>query len=441
MTPHTYDAIIIGFGKGGKTLAVALAAAGWRVAMIERSKKMYGGTCINIACIPTKTLASAAEHGLSFDDAMARKETVVTTLNHKNFHMLADRETVTVLDGVGSFVDSATVRVTAGSDQSDLTAGAIFIDTGAAPNIPAIDGVRESSRVYTSTGMLELASQPARLAVVGGGYVGLEFASTCARFGSAVTVFNRGEAILRDEDPPVARAVTESLEEQGIRLVHNARVERVRDTATGVEVVNCGTATEFDAVLLATGRRPVTDDLNLAAARVETTDRGAIAVNERLQTTQPHIWAMGDVIGGPQFTYTSLDDFRIVRSQVLGDGSYTLDKRKPIAFSVFLQTPLARVGMTEGQAIDAGRRVAVNELPVASIPRALLDDRTEGLLRAVVDRDTNLILGATLFCQQAHEIVNIIKTAIDNDLPYTVLRDQVFTHPTMAEALNDLFAM
>jgi probable pyridine nucleotide-disulfide oxidoreductase len=441
MTAHALDAIVIGFGKGGKTLAVALSSAGWRVAMIERSKRMYGGTCINIACIPTKTLASAAARGLSFDDAMAYMDAVVTRLNDSNYHMLADRETVTVFDGVGSFVDAATVRVSAGPEQVDLTAGAIFINTGAAPIIPDIDGVHESSRIYTSTGMLDLAAQPRRLAVVGAGPVGLEFASTAARLGSAVTIFNRGETLLREEDPPIVRAVTGLLEAQGVRIVHNAAVERVRDTATGISLVDRGESDEFDAVLVATGRRPVTGDLDLDAAGVATTDRGAIVVDECLRTSQPHIWAMGDVIGGPQFTYTSLDDFRVVRSQVLGDGSYTLDQRKPIAFTVFMQTPLARVGMTEREAVAAGHRVAVSELPAASIPRALVDDRTEGLLRAVVDRDTGRILGATLFCQNAHEVINIVKTAIDNDLPYTVPRDQVFTHPTMAEALNDLFAI
>lgn len=255
MTAHDFDAIVIGFGKGGKTLAGALASAGWRVAMIERSKKMYGGTCINIACIPTKVLVNAAGHGMSFDDAMARKEAVVTTLNARNYHMLADRETVVVIDGVASFVDPTTVRVRAGSEQADLTAPSIFINTGAEPVIPDIDGVRESSRVYTSTEMLDLVDQPARLAVVGGGPIGLEFASTCARFGTAVTLYDRGEALFRREDPAIARAATGLLEAQGIRIVHNAGVERVRDTAGGVSLTNHGETEEFDAVLRAAPRR------------------------------------------------------------------------------------------------------------------------------------------------------------------------------------------
>ena len=217
----------------------------------------------------------------------------------------------------------------------------------------------------------------------------------------------------------------------------NANITHIEDTDSGV-LVN---GDEFDAVLLATGRRPVTAGLNLEAAGVELTERGAIAVNDLLQTSVPHIWALGDVNGGPQFTYASLDDYRIVKSQLLGDGSYTRAQRKTMAYSVFMQTPLARIGMNEAEARDTGQPVAVKELPASAVPRLHVDGNTTGLLRAIVNPDTKEILGTTLLCEGAPEVINLVKTAMDAGLPYTTLRDQVFTHPSVSEALNDLFNM
>lgn len=437
MNTEFYDAIIIGFGKAGKTLAVALANAGQQVAMVERSPKMYGGTCINIACIPTKALVSAAAHNESFDQAMAHKQAVVSLLHDRNYHMLADNPHVTVIDGEGSFVDSHTVSVRAGDEHILIKAPQIFINTGAEPIIPPITGIEDSRHVYTSTELLDHTHQPQRLAVIGGGYVGLEFASTYAKLGSKVTVFQRSDALFTSEDPQVAAVATQALIDQGIQIVLNANVTHIEDTDSGV-LVN---GDEFDAVLLATGRRPVTAGLNLEAAGVELTERGAIAVNDLLQTSVPHIWALGDVNGGPQFTYASLDDYRIVKSQLLGDGSYTRAQRKPMAYSVFMQTPLARIGMNEAEARDTGQPVAVKELPASAVPRLHVDGNTTGLLRAIVNPDTKEILGATLLCEGAPEVINLIKTAMDAGLPYTTLRDQVFTHPSVSEALNDLFNM
>ena len=219
-------------------------------------------------------------------------------------------------------------------------------------------------------------------------------------------------------------------------------IQQVRDTDRGVAVMNGTDEQVYDAVLVAAGRQPNTSQLGLAAAGVETDERGAIIVNDKLQTTQPHIWALGDVNGGPQYTYVSLDDFRIVKSQLLGDGSYTRAQRAVLPHVIFMQTPLARVGLTEAAArARYGDDVKVKELPAMAVPRMHVDNKTTGLLKAVVQPSTGHILGATLFCQQAPEVINTIKTAMDAGLPYTTLRDQIFTHPTVSEALNDLFAL
>lgn len=441
MNTQQFDALIIGFGKAGKTLAVALANAGKKVALVERSPKMYGGTCINIACIPTKVLVHAAEHHQSFDEAMAHKATVVARLNDKNYHMLADRETVSVIKGEASFVDAHTVKVAAGDDELLLTAPRLFINTGAESIILDIPGV-DHPLVYTSTELLERREQPQRLVIIGGGYIGLEFASTYAKLGTEVVILEKGDALLAREDPAIAAAATEALQAQGIKIVFGADVAAIEGDETLARVIERNREMFYgcDAVLLATGRRPATASLNLPAAGVATDERGAIVVDETLRTSQPHIWAMGDVTGGPQFTYASLDDFRIVKSQLLGDGSYTRAKQKTLPYAVFMQTPLARVGMTEAEARAAGRDIIVKELPAMAIPRLHVDNATTGLLRAVIDANTERILGASLLCRNSPEVINIIKTVMDNDLPYTVLRDQIFTHPTVSEALNDLFA-
>ena len=440
MDTQQFDALIIGFGKAGKTLAVALANAEKKVALVERSPKMYGGTCINIACIPTKVLVNAAEHHQSFDEAMAHKTTVVARLNEKNYHMLADRETVSVIEGEASFVDDRTVKVVAGSDELVVSAPQIFINTGAESIIPDIPGV-DKPFVYTSTELLDRMTQPKQLAIIGGGYIGLEFASTYAKLGTKVTVFERGDTLLVREDPAISRAATEALQAQGIEIVFSVDVTAIEGESTAtIRTVNHDDYAGYDAVLMATGRRPATMSLNLPAAGVATDERGAIVVDETLRTSRSHIWAMGDVTGGPQFTYASLDDFRIVRSQLLGDGLYTRAKQKTLPYAVFMQTPLGRVGMTEAEARATGCEIIVKELPAMAIPRLHVDNATTGLLRAVIDANTEQILGASLLCRNSPEVINIIKTVMDNGLPYTVLRDQIFTHPTVSEALNDLFA-
>lgn len=451
------DAIIIGFGKGGKTLAADLAKRNWKVAMIERSDKMYGGTCINIGCIPTKTLVHQANetrcltHGdqeaerQHYARAIDKKNVLTGMLRKKNYHNLADNPAITVYNGEASFISGNAVTVKlADNDSLELTSDHIFINTGARSIIPAIDGVRNSKRVYTSTTIMQLEELPKRLAVIGGGYIGLEFASMYAGFGSEVTMLDNHADFIPKEDRDVAAAVKAVLEKKGVEFRMNAKTESIRDVDGAVKLSCHDTEggysyeIEADAVLLATGRRPETAALNLGAAGIETDSRGAIVVDSHLKTTNPHVWAVGDVKGGPQFTYISLDDYRIIRDDLFGNHHRNTEDRSTFAYSVFIDPPLSRIGLGEDDAKKQGIDVGIVRLPAASVPRAHTLEQTDGMLKAVIDKKTGQILGATLFCVDSSEVINLVALAMKTGQPYTFLRDFIFTHPSMSEALNDL---
>lgn len=449
------DAAVIGFGKGGKTLAGALAAAGKTVALVEKSPKMYGGTCINVACIPTKSLvhsaALSAAQGGTFSERAARyatavdeKDRVTGLLRGKNYRKLADLPNVEVVDGTVSFADATHLTVAKpDGTRETIEAAQAFINTGARPFVPPIPGV-DGPRVHVSETLLDVRTLPERLVIIGGGYIGMEFASMYANFGSQVTVVQNEDAFLPREDAEIAAAVLDSVEGRGIRVIRGAGVRRIDDEAdqavVTVEISGAEERLPADAVLVATGRRPNVDGLNLEAAGVELTERGAVRTDEHLRTTAPNIWALGDVAGGLQFTYISLDDSRIVKADVLGDGARTTANRGTVPYSVFLDPPFSRAGMTEQEARAAGFDVKVAKLPAAAIPKAQLLQKPTGLLKAVVDAGTGRILGAHLFCKESYEMINTVKLAMDAGLPYQVLRDAVYTHPTMSEAFNDLFA-
>lgn len=450
-----YDAVIIGFGKGGKTMAGALAAAGRRTALIEQSSNMYGGTCINVGCIPTKALVHnaglAAVSGDSFEKkaelyraAVARKDGLTGMLRVKNYHKLADHPLITVLDGKAVFLSPHQVQVETKDGNRILEGRQIFINTGSVPVIPPIEGIEGNPYVYFSETMLNLKELPKRLVIVGGGYIGVEFASIYADFGSQVTILQDGDRFLPREDEEIADEVRNNLKQRGASVVTGVKVLMVNQKNGYGEVKVSRGEEEMlypaEAVLIATGRKPNTKDLNLEAAGVEVTSRGAVVTDDSLRTTAGHIFAMGDVRGGLQFTYISLDDFRIVRSAVLGDGSYTLKERGAVPYSVFLNPPFSRVGMSEEEAVNAGYEVQVKKLAAAAIPKAQVTGQPSGLLKAVIDGKTGKILGVHLFCKESHEMVNLVKLAMDAGLPYGVLRDMIYTHPTMSESFNDLFS-
>lgn len=451
-----YDAVIIGFGKGGKTMAGALGAAGKKVALIEKSDRMYGGTCINVGCIPTKSLVYraglAAAKGGSFEEkaaaykaAMEQKEDLTTRLRGKNYQKLDSNPNITVIDGTASFQSPHVVEVEKDGKTFQVEGEQIFINTGSSAFIPPIEGLKGNPYVYTSEGLLNLTELPSRLVIIGGGYIGVEFSSIYASFGSKVTILQDGDIFLPREDEEIAGAVRESLESRGIRVMTGVKVKAL-EQAEGKALVAVDNGKEVqkleaEAVLVATGRRPNTAGLNLEAAGVEIGPRGGIVTDDSLTTTAPHIYAMGDVRGGLQFTYISLDDFRIVKSKVLGDGSYTLKKRGAVPYSVFLIPPFSRVGLSEKEAVEKGYKVKVARLAASAIPKAQVLEQPAGLLKAVIDEETGLILGAHLFCQESYEMINMIKLAMDAKVPYQVLRDTIYTHPTMSEAFNDLFAV
>lgn len=455
---NAFDVIIIGFGKGGKTLAAEFAKRGQKVAIIERSDKMYGGTCINIGCIPTKTLVHQAKMASALKDAtfeersefyrnaVSVKESVTSALRNKNYHNLADNPNVTVYTGIGSFVSADVVAVRTATEKIRLTSKQIIINTGAETVIPPIEGVAGNPFVYTSTSIMELADLPRRLVIIGGGYIGLEFASMYASFGSQVTVLESYPELIAREDRDIAASVKETLEKKGIVFRMNAKVQsvnRVEDKAI-VTFADSQTSEVFvleaDAVLLATGRRPNTKDLNLEVAGVEVDVRGAILVDEYLKTTNPNIRAVGDVKGGLQFTYISLDDYRIVREDLFGDKERRTGDRNPVSYSVFIDPPLSRVGLNEEEARRQNRDIIVKKLPVMAIPRAKTLGETDGLLKAIIDKNTGKILGCVLFAPDSGEVINTVAVAMKTGQDYTFLRDFIFTHPSMSEALNDLFS-
>lgn len=445
MKTRTIAHLVIGFGKAGKTLAADLAKHGESVILVEQSATMYGGTCINIGCIPSKLLLVEGEKSerlsdksAAFTAAMQRREQLTSALRAANYNKLATIPGVEVLTGKARFLSPHVVEVTTESGVEQIEAKQIYINTGARSAKLSLEGA-DDKRIYDSTGLLQLESLPKRLVIVGGGYISLEFACMYAAFGSQVTILEQGSVFLAREDRDVAEAMLAMLSDRGIQVILQAETQRFVPAEDAVTVVTSQGDYAAEAVLVAIGRRPNVEELNLEAAGVSLTPRGFIQVDEYLRAA-PHIWAMGDVAGSPQFTYVSLDDYRIVRDQLFGEGKRTTRDRSLLPTSVFTTPALAQIGMTETQAAASSHSYEVKRLQTVAIPKAKVLGETHGLLKAIVDKETGLILGATLFCPEAHELINLLKLAMDHQVPASALHTQIFTHPTIAEALNDLFA-
>lgn len=451
-----YDAIIIGFGKAGKTLAGFLAGKGQNVALIEESDKMYGGTCINVGCIPSKSLVNSVERlenkDLStfverkdyYKKSVDKKETLITTLRGKNYEMLASKENIDIYNGKGSFVSNKIVNIEKNGENIQIEGEKIFINTGSETIIPNIKGLKESKNILTSKSLMELKELPKKLVIIGAGYIGLEFASTYSGFGSEVAIIDASDDILKREEKEAADRVKKILEAKGVKFYLNSKVKEISDNENGSSITfskGDGEIIQFngDKILIAIGRKANTQGLELEKAGVQVDERGNIIVNEKLETTAPNIWALGDVKGGLQFTYISLDDFRIIRDNVYGNGNRSLNDRNVVPYTTFLSTPLSRVGLSEKQAVEKGFDVKVGKIEAMAIPKGKIEGKSEGFLKVVVDAKTDKILGATLLCNTSHEMINIIALAMKGDLPYQIIRDMIFTHPTMSESLNDLF--
>lgn len=451
-----YDAVIIGFGKGGKTLAGVLAGEGKKVALVEKSDKMYGGTCINIGCIPSKSFVRSSamaalrpdipfgEKAKFYAGAVDEKRKLTGMLRKKNYDKLKSSENVEIYDGFASFISPDEIRVESPSGSMDISGESIYINTGAVPALPPIPGLKDSPYCHTSEFMLDNDKLPRRLLIIGAGYIGLEFASIYSGFGSRVTILEGSDTLLPREDRDMASEIKKTLESKGVDFKMAVSVIKVENGTNEAEVHFKENGKELsvkaDAVLVATSRRPNTDGLNLEKAGVELTERGAVKTDDSLKTTADNIWAMGDVTGGLQFTYVSLDDFRIIRSGLSAQQRKVSD-RTNVPYSVFIDPPFSRVGITEKEARLAGFNIKVAKMPAGAIPKAQVLKKTQGLLKAVVNADTGKILGAALLCEESYEMINIVKLAIDMNADYTVLRDMIYTHPTMSEALNDLFSL
>lgn len=445
-----FDTIVIGFGKAGKTLAAKLAKQGEKVALIEKDARMYGGTCINVGCIPSKRLVLEAERAPAYDFevqseyyhvAVQEKKKLTTALRMANYNKLIDAG-VQVINGTASFLDGKTIGVKgAHGTMQTLSASKLIINTGGRPIIPAVPGVENNRLVFTSETMMENETLPRRLTIIGGGYIGLEFASMYARFGSKVTILQNGSVFLPKEDRDMAEAVENVLKSYGVSVITGAGLKEIKE-GTAVYTKNGEEDTlDGDAILLATGRGPNTEGLHAERAGVELTMRGAVVTDKHLRTTAENIWAAGDVCGNLQFTYISLDDSRIILSDMQGDGSRTTENRGAFAYSVFMEPSFSRAGLSEKEAADKGLNYRVVRMNTDMIPKAKVLRKTTGMLKAVIDKDSGKILGAALFCPESYEIINMVKLAMDHDLDYTVLRDFIYTHPTMSEGLNDLFAL
>ena len=446
------DAVVVGFGRGGKIAALQLGKAGKKVVIVEQSDQMYGGTCPNVGCVPTKMLVHYSGQRRPGDTSQDWYEHAVTgvrdltsAFRKGNYEALNGADTTTVITGRASFEDAHTINVGEGEDRLSISAETIIINTGSQPVIPPIPGLRESAYLHTNVELIHRTDLPERLVVIGGGYLGLEFASIYHGFGSHVTVLEGAPRFLGREDDDVSDAVIGLLADEGVELVTSARVVEVRDNADTVTVVYelGGVRHEIEAsgVLAAVGRAPATQDLALDLAGVKVDERGAVVVGDQLRTSQPHIFAVGDVNGGPQFTYISQDDGFIVADQLLGTGERRASDRVAVPQVLFTTPPLATVGITETQARAEGRAFHVTREAVAEIvamPRAYVVEETRGLMKFVIDSETDQILGAALLSIDSQELVNTVALAMRHGITATELRESIYTHPSSTEAFNEV---
>lgn len=453
-----YDAIVIGAGQAGGPLSTALARAGRKTALIEREH--VGGTCINVGCTPTKTMVASArvaylarrgaDYGvqagpisIDLSKVRQRKRDIVQSFRSGSQKRIEETDGVDLLDGEASFsgVKQLDVRLSSGETRT-LTADLIFINTGARPSQPPIPGL-DQVPTLDSTTIMELDEVPQHLLVLGGGYIGLEFGQMFRRFGSEVTIVQRGAQLLGREDGDVAEAVADVLREDGIEVLLQTITLSAEHADGTIRLAVRGPDGERTLsgshLLVAAGRVPNTERLKLEATGVETDTQGFVTVDERLATNVPGIYALGDVKGGAAFTHISYDDFRIARTNLIENGSATTAERL-VPYTVFIDPQLARVGLSESEAREQGRKIRVANMPMSYVARALEVDESRGFMKAIVDAQSEQILGFTILGIDGGEVMAQVQLAMMGKLPYTVLRDAIFAHPTLAESLNNLFS-
>jgi pyruvate/2-oxoglutarate dehydrogenase complex dihydrolipoamide dehydrogenase (E3) component len=446
-----YDAIVIGSGQGGNPLSYALAEYGWTVALVEKSH--LGGTCINTGCTPTKTMMASAqvahfarnaahwglrtgriEVDLSF--VVDRKNAVVQRFRGNQERNVARHPNLRLFPGHARFLSSRQVQV----DDQVLESERIFIDTGTRPHTPNIAGL-DSVDYLTNESLMEIREVPERLLILGGGYVGLEFGQMFRRFGSAVTIVQRGPQILPGEDADIARELQQALENEGVEFRLNSspiRVEK-REAKIALTIAAGGRNETITGshLLTATGRRPNTDDLGLDEAGVEQDARGYIRVNSRLETSVGGIWALGDVKGGPAFTHISYNDYQVIFGNLLEQKDLSITNRY-VPYALFTDPQLGRVGMTEKDARGSGQPLKIGSYAMSRVARAIERGETAGLMKLIVNAETDRILGAAILSSEGGELVQILGTLMLAGAPYTVLKGAVYIHPTLAEGLFGL---
>ena len=455
--PQQFDAIVIGSGQGGTPLSMALAGAGMRTALVER--KHIGGTCINEGCTPTKTMVAsgrvayltrrAPDYGVhtgpvSVDMAKVRKRKrdIVDSFRNGSQSRIEKTANLELIFGDASFSGSKTVSVRLpDGGYRTLSARYIFINAGTRASRPKLDGL-DHVPFLDNASIMELDAVPDHLLILGGGYIGLEFGQLFRRLGSRVTIVQSARQLLTREDPDIAEEVAHILQQDGVDVMVNSNATHVEQSGTNIrlQVLSEHASTTLDGshLLVATGRAPNSDTLNLAAAGVQTSDRGFIQVNDRLETTAEGVYALGDIKGGPAFTHISYDDFRIIRSNLI-EKKTASTKNRQVPYTLFIDPQLGRVGLTESEARKQGRSIRVAKLPMTHVARALEVDETRGFMKAVVDAESNQIIGAAILGLEGGEVMAALEIAMMGKLPYTALRDGIFAHPTLVESLNNLF--
>lgn len=452
-----FDAIIIGSGQGGTPLSKKLAKNGWNTALIEMQQ--VGGACINTGCTPTKTMIASAKaaYDLSKVDQLGievgewkvnmpaiieRKAKIVELFRNGSLKGLKETDNLTLIFGKASFAGSKTVEVKLNSGETEVvTADKIFLDTGTRPSIPPVDGL-EKVGYFTSTSLMECKTIPAHLLIIGGGYIGLEFGQMYRRFGSKVTILEFSDRFLPAEDEDIAAEVLQFLSGESIEIVTSARLMKVHKKGevitASLQVGTENKTVECTHLLVAAGRTPNTDSLNLEVAGVELNKQGYINVNEKLETTAAGIYALGDVKGGPEFTHIAYNDYIVLYNNLVKGAEEHIGGRL-VPYTMFTDPQLGRIGLTEQQAREKGLDIKVATLPMAHVARAIETGDERGIMKAIVDAGNGKLLGAAIIGTEGGEIMSVLEMAMVGNITWQQIRRMIFAHPLYAESLNNLF--
>ncbi|WP_446743801.1 mercuric reductase [Silvibacterium acidisoli] len=455
-----YDAIIVGSGQGGNPLAMALARSGKRTAIVE--VKHVGGTCVNEGCTPTKTMVASgrvayldrrsADYGVhsgevfvNMSEVRNRKRGVVDEFRTGSEKSLEKTEHLELIRGRASFIapKELTIALNEGGSKT-ITADTIVLNVGLRNAVPKVDGLRDlvdtkSPLILNNESIMELDQLPEHLVVLGGGYIGIEFGQMFRRFGSRVTIINDGPKLLGREDADIVEEVKQILVEDGIELLLGTKLSSVEAAGSVLRINAGGKTIEASHLLLAAGRVPNSDSLNCEKSGVACDERGYIKVNDQLETLVPGIYAIGDVKGGPAFTHISYDDYRVLKTNLTGDGGASIRGRM-VPYTVFMDPQLGRIGITETEAREQGKKIRVAKMPMKSVARAIETGETRGVMKIVVDAESEQILGAAILGIEGGEVASMIQIAMMGGLKYTALQNGIFSHPTLSEALNNVFS-